>query len=87
MEFTLPQIKTLLHALEVAAQKYKEMHYVEQHQVNTVFSYKSGLPQLVEPHAQAMLNCELAIENFKKLEEDLKKRYQMECDKIICTPE
>ena len=87
MELTLPQIKTLLHALEVAVQKYEEIRCVEQHQVKTLSRYTNGSSLLVEPHEQAIRNCEVATQDFKNLELNLKKRYQIECDKALLKEE
>jgi hypothetical protein len=82
MELTHPQIKTLLHALEVAAQKYEELRRVEQHQADTIGRYTCRPAYLLEPHEAALENCDNAILEFKNLAADLLTRYQMEIERL-----
>jgi hypothetical protein len=81
MDLTLPQIKTLLHALEVAVQNYEELRHVEQRLAETISRYASGPKRLLDPHEAAVENCDNAILEFKNLAAGLKTRYRIELEK------
>jgi hypothetical protein len=82
MDLTVNQIRTLLHALEVAVQRYEEQRHVAQHQKDIVSGFLCAPPFMAQRYAQSVEDCDMQILALKNLACDLEKRYRQECKKM-----
>jgi hypothetical protein len=82
MDITTKQIKTILHALEVAVQKYEELLRVAQHHAESMRSYTNASGFLAERYEAAASDCDVQIMELKNLASSLSTRYRQECEKL-----